>query len=97
MEEYIEKEALMAYPIRINHYDREHGKLDFLLGIESVMEYAENLPAADVVEVVHGEWLGTEVAYAWKCSACGGIMSLRANYCCYCGAKMDGKEDKDGK
>ena len=52
MAEYIEREALMAYPIRINHYDREHGKLDFVLGIESVMEYAENLPAADVVEVV---------------------------------------------
>lgn len=50
--EYIEREALMKYPIRINHYDKEHGKLDFVLGIESVLEYAEYLPAADVVEVV---------------------------------------------
>lgn len=51
MAEYIERDALMKYPIRIDHYDMEHGKLDFVLGIESVLEYAEYLPAADVVEV----------------------------------------------
>lgn len=56
--EYIEREALMNFPIRIDHYDKEHGNEHFVLGIESVLEYAENLPAADVVEVVHAYWTG---------------------------------------
>lgn len=51
MAEYIEREALLAFPIRIDHYDKENGNLDFVLGIESVMEYAEHMPAADVVSL----------------------------------------------
>lgn len=84
MTEHIEREALMAYA---------HEQPSGFISDISIQFFT----AADVAPVVHGEWLGTEVAYAWKCSACGGIMSLRANYCCYCGAKMDGKDDKDGK
>ena len=49
MAEYIEREALMNFPIRQNHYDRENGNEHFIIGIETVLEYAENLPAADVV------------------------------------------------
>ena len=48
----IDADKLKKYPIRINHYDKEHGNLDFVLGVESVMEYAETLPAVDAVEVV---------------------------------------------
>jgi hypothetical protein len=43
---------LMKFPIRIDHYDRENGNEHFVLGIESVLEYAENLPTVDAVEVV---------------------------------------------
>ena len=56
MVDYIEREAFMKYPIRIDHYDKEHGNKHFVLGIESVIEYAKNLPAADVTEVRHGRW-----------------------------------------
>ena len=52
MPNYIELEKLMAYPIRINHCDLEHGNLHFVLGIESVLEYAQDLPTVDAVEVV---------------------------------------------
>lgn len=51
MVEYIDREELMKFPIRRNHYDKEHGNEHFIFGIEAVMEYAENLPAADVVPV----------------------------------------------
>jgi len=51
MADYISREALMQFPIRRNHYDREHGNEHFINGIESVLEYAENLPAADVEPV----------------------------------------------
>ena len=50
--ELIDKAELMKYPIRINHYDKEHGNEHFVLGIESVLEFAEQLPTIDAVEVV---------------------------------------------
>lgn len=95
MAKYIELGALMKYPIRLNHYDKEHGNIHFVYGIESVMEYAENLPAADVVPVAHAHWVhlgGDE----WCCSACGFVISTEGSwdnptkkYCEDCGAKMD--------
>ena len=94
MAEYIEREALLKYPIRIDHYDKEHGNKDFVLGIESVMEYAEALPAADVVEVKHGRWevRGQEVF----CTNCNGAFGASAfsNYCPNCGADMRGGNDE---
>lgn len=51
MPEYIEREALRAFPIRADHCDKEHANEHFIYGIETVLEYAENLPAADVAPV----------------------------------------------
>ena len=56
-------------------------------------------PAADVADVVHGQWLHTDWAYHWtsldECSICGYHDKKRrhlGNYphCPWCGAKMDG-------
>ncbi len=58
MAEYIERETLMKFPIRRDHCDKEHANEHFINGIETVMEYAENLPAADVEPVRHGRWEG---------------------------------------
>jgi hypothetical protein len=46
---YIKLEDLRKFPFRLNSND-------FNLGAEAVIEYAENLPTADVEEVRHGEW-----------------------------------------
>lgn len=46
----------MQFPIRRDHYDRKNGNKHFINGIETVLEYAENLPAADVAPVVHSYW-----------------------------------------
>lgn len=65
MAEYIEREELMKFPIRRNHYDKEHGNEHFIYGIETVLEYAENIPAADVAPVVHAEWLEAPFESIW--------------------------------
>lgn len=105
MAEYIERGALMQFPIRRNHYDRKNGNKHFINGIESVLEYAENLPAADVAPVVHGRWddipnaymsvvskTGTYHGNATNCSVCLEVNpnAFKTNYCPNCGAKMDG-------
>ena len=59
-----------------------------------------NLQKADVVPVVHGEWIPqdhnkrigcatTALFYYPKCSACGNNGNYDMNFCPNCGAKMD--------
>lgn len=101
MAEYIEREAIMEFPIRKDQCDKEHSNEHFIFGIESVLEYVENLPAADVAPVVHGRWahLGGD---EWCCSACGFVITTEGSwdkptkkYCEDCGAKMDGGGDDE--
>lgn len=107
MAEYIERAELMKFPIRIDHYDKEHGNVNFVYGVETVLEYAENIPGADVAPVVHGHWLKTEEPLGWheveciECSAChenwiadedyGLDFADFWKYCPNCGARMDGE------
>ena len=99
MAEYIDREGLMKFPIRRDHCDKAHANEHFINGIETVMEYAKNLPAADVAPVVHGRWahLGGD---EWCCSVCGFVITTEGSwdkptkeYCEDCGAKMDGGGD----
>ena len=53
MAEYIKKSDVLAYPIRRDNYDKVNGNEHFINGVESIMEYVEGLPAADVVPGVH--------------------------------------------
>lgn len=46
------------------------------------------LPTADVVEVVHGEWI--DKGHYTYCSICNYENPHRYNYCPECGARMDG-------
>lgn len=103
MTEYIKREELMEFPIRRNHYDRKNGNKHFINGIETVLEYAENLPAADVAPVRHGQWICIRKGYEeYECSVCHGMDSncsdyygshvvTEQDYCPNCGAKMDGE------
>ena len=98
MAEYLNREAIMKFPIRKDHCDKEHANEHFINGIESVLEYVENLPAADVTPVQHGRWEKQSGLYS--CSECGMtcpydvqadvIEYWACNYCPNCGAKMDG-------
>ena len=64
------------------------------------------LPAADVAEVVHGEWLRSDDDWnsltTIQCSSCGeewcfetddDVSLLNYKHCPNCGAKMDGGND----
>lgn len=53
-----------------------------------------NCPAADVVPVVHGEWIHHDDGVV-TCSECGNAESSDSYYCRYCGAKMDGGADNE--
>ena len=94
MAKYINLEELMKFPIRRNHYDKEHGNEHFIYGIETVLEYAENLPAADVAPVVHGRWeTNSDRPDTLICSVCKCGFDMwkhdHHNFCPNCGAKMD--------
>ena len=96
MAEYIERGALMQFPIRRDHYDRKNGNEHFINGIESVLEYAENLPAADVAPVVHGQWeANSDRPDSLICSVCKCGFDVWKhdphNFCPNCGSKMDGE------
>ena len=63
----------------------------------------ESIPAADVEEVRHGRWKGSDfIAGLLSCDKCGAQRNPNFkigfgawNYCPNCGAKMDGKENED--
>ena len=67
--------------------------------VNSFNHFIKSLPTADVIEVKHGEWIHTDMAYSWngndECNLCGFHHKERYdlssfNYCPHCGAKMDG-------
>lgn len=96
MDEYIKRAAIMEFPIRKDHCDKERANEHFIFGIESVLEYVESLPAADVAPVVHGRWLRADDFVI--CSRCEAEMNQKnslgvdnfKNFCPNCGARMDG-------
>lgn len=100
MAEYIDREKLRMYPLRWEFCDKENADPLFIYGVESLMEYVEWLPAADVAPVVHGEWTFAFDFHDYDfyhCSVCGRLEILLKNHdinaqCpyCHCGAKMDG-------
>lgn len=103
MAEYIDREALMKFPIRRDHCDKEHANEHFICGIETVLEYAESLPTADVAPMVHTRWahLGGD---EWCCPVCGFVITTEGSwdkptkkYCEDCGAKMDGGAENESK
>ncbi len=65
----------------------------------------EDTPTADVAPVVHAHWTSKEEKWydgETYCSACGGEAGaeygrytyLETEYCPYCGARMDEREEK---
>ncbi len=97
--ELIRRSDVMKFPIRRDHYDREHGNPHFISGIETVMEYVEFIPAVEAEPVVHAHWV-TRTEEVWHlcekrmmdrhyCSACGESFVTKVKRCPECGAHMD--------
>lgn len=73
----IDADKLQQFPIRANRCDKEHANKHFLNGIETVLEYAEQLPTVDAEVVVRCKdckWMQDEVCVNADCPAC-------ADYC----------------
>lgn len=64
-----------------------------LLSRDDTMFLLDNIPAADVVSVVHGRWVYHDDDGVVTCSECGNAESSEGRYCSYCGARMDGDSD----
>ena len=102
MPEYIEREALLRALSKEVGYNDDG---DQEINSDTVFIAIESAPAADVAEVVHGEWkLLDECSNAGVyCSICHKAVyrerawyknvHIKSKYCPNCGAKMD-KEDE---
>lgn len=89
---YIEREAILKHTTSV-----EVGAFSEWDVVK--VEHIKNAPAADVVEVVHGEWIRPTMINGRTfdiphCSACGDVPCDTKNYCSNCGAKMDGNNSK---
>lgn len=47
-EKFVRLADLQKFPIRENHYDREHGNENFIFGIETMFEYIDTLPKYEI-------------------------------------------------
>ncbi len=101
-DDYIKRsDAINAYKTsrsKDNHKTSE-GSLVHIQEHNHILHILDKLPAADVVEVVHGEWIEKQIPLAWcdddvdiayQCSICGCNDLVESSYCSGCGAKMDG-------
>ena len=75
--------------------------------IDEIRNKIRRMPAADVAEVVNGEWLRSDDDWdsltTIQCSSCGeewcfetddDVSLLNYKHCPNCGARMDGGEDR---
>lgn len=101
MAEYISREAVYtAFANACTDVLERASELDYVAGFsyEHVIEILDDIPAADVAPVVHGEWLLRHEGYGhyWECSSCHKnpciYVTKDTRYCPNCGAKMDGAE-----
>lgn len=102
--EYIEREAVLAYmsevkAVCISNFEDEASAV--IAGM--IVEIKDDeIPAANVAPVRHGEWANEETAVT--CTACGRSYDtdfeikrnviMNFTYCPKCGARMDGGEQK---
>lgn len=100
--EYIERGALLKTFEDLKEKSETLRDKIYLDGVMAVIDCA---PAADVAEVVHGEWIECDCydpRDTWiKCNLCGHetttSMRRNYNYCPNCGAKMKDGWVKKGK
>ncbi len=96
MNEYIKREHAVDAVL-----DVYYNMSDIDLSGEKFEAAILKIPAADVAPVVHGHFIHDGPRFVggvdwWHCSNCGKLASgieIFFDYCPFCGAKMDEKED----
>lgn len=90
--DYVERnkimEALLDWAVCLNNPDT--------LSRSDALFIIDNIEAADVAPVVHGEWLCAETddEQFFLCSVCNDKEYWESNYCPECGAKMDLEQEE---
>jgi uncharacterized Fe-S cluster-containing MiaB family protein len=77
----IDGDKLQEFPIRANRCDKEHANTHFLNGIETVLEYAEQLPTVDAEVVVRCK--GCKHEFGGSCILCGFQKRNPDDFCSY--------------
>ena len=105
MAEYINREELLKDIEDSVRFSTRNGVSAELRGAHKITDCIRSAPAADVVEVVHGEWIITHdfddnyeamrpLGRVVRCSVCGYPTGhVKTKFCPNCGAKMDEKGD----
>lgn len=96
--EYIEREALLKrMEKRLAYLRTDFGSYGhYADGFEEGCIAVDDADAADVVEVVHGEWKLKHIGagHYWECSVCHTnpciYVTENTKFCPNCGARMDG-------
>ena len=83
----IDADKLQEFPIRANRCDKEHANTHFINGIETVLEYAQQLPTVDAVVVVR-----CKDCRKFKTYACRMVASGYDDFCSY-GERKDDKNE----
>ena len=94
-----EKQMSLCPPGRWGRSQAYGSDRDEYDSLEEAMDQLENIPAADVAPVVHGEWMRHSNKLWRYCSVCleDALMSrstgaeVLSETCPNCGAKMDGE------
>lgn len=100
MPEYIDREAAKAAcgcenAVKYgNETPGQRSKSYSTLMLYEVADAIDDVPAADVAPVRHGEWV-EQPNGDYTCSKCGRVCADDHVECpyCHCGARMDAKED----
>lgn len=105
MAKYIDRQALIDQCEEIikQEWNKKAAPVSWSDAYESFVDDIEEIPAADVAPVKHGEWFVVEHSNHLNvtCSVCraryyvykkGQYHIEQSNFCPNCGAKMDGKE-----
>ena len=93
VKEYIDREALLIVLETLFHETDPCGEEQF--GYLKAHRIVREAPAADVAQVVHGEWLLKHIGHGhyWECSVCHTnpciYVTENTKFCPNCGAKMD--------
>lgn len=94
----IDLDELMKFPIRHDHFDRINGSVNWVFGVETVLEYAQNLPPVDAVEVVRCrecKCYNLPSPYGhptYGTCAMLGMQHMPPEFYCAYGVKMDGDQ-----
>ena len=94
MNKYINVEVAKEY-LRHNSFDNPYFRSQ---ACQQASDALDTVPAADVMEVRHGQWVNEHQeglgSFSAECSLCGKrtLAYFHYFYCPNCGAKMDGEK-----